>query len=118
MSRRILKNQKFLEYYLEGNDASKEHLIKGANRDQIDSICECMLNVLNKNVRLEGSRKKRLCDNLCHHKKELNIILDRKTPIKKKKLLLVKASTQRGGAILPLILSTVLPLILNALSSK
>lgn len=118
MSRRILKNRKFLEYYLEANNVSKEHLLKGANNDQVNSICECMLNLLNNNINLDDQQRKHVCQKLCHHRKDLNIILNKKTPLKKKKKLLLKKSNQKGGAIIPLILSTVLPLVADFLISK
>lgn len=106
MARRILRNQKFQEYYLEADKRGRQHLIKGANKDQINSLCEATLNVLNKNVPVDDGTKAALCK----HKRAIHGVACKKTSIAKKK----KIFQQKGG-FLPIILSTVLPLLANAI---
>jgi len=106
MVRRILKNKKFLEYYLETDPKSRKRLLKGANHDQIKSLCEATLNVVKKNINVPSKAKQELYK----HKAVIKRVAFKKEPISKKKSLLV----QKGG-FLPIILSTVLPLLANAL---
>lgn len=109
MERRILKNKRFLEYYLEADPSSRKKLLKGANNEQIKSLCEATLNVVKKNVRIPSHAKHALC----RHKTVIKRIAFKKEPIAKKKSLLV----QKGG-FLPIVLSTILPLLANALLSN
>lgn len=109
-SKRIARNKNFLAYYAEADKKRQKSLLKSASKDQIDCICELALNVVNKNIPVHSSTKQALC----HHKKILCTIADKKVALGKRKRLLV----QKGGAILPLILSTVLPLIAQALFPK
>ena len=66
----------------------------------MNSICECVLNVLNGNVKLSGCVTRKLRK----HKAVLCKVADKRVPISSKKKLIV----QRGGFLLPL-LSAVLP---------
>lgn len=106
-SKRILRNQKFLEYYLEADNARRKSLLLGASKDQINCLSEVALNVVNKNVPIDSSTK----HILCNHQKAVCKIVDNKLSVGKRRKLLV----QKGGAILPLILSTIIPLIVNSL---
>lgn len=106
-SKRILRNQKFLEYYLEADNLRRKSLVAGASKDQINCLSEATLNVVNRNIPIEPSTK----HVLCNHKKALCKIVDKKLSIGHRKKVLI----QKGGAILPLILSVVLPMIANAL---
>lgn len=109
MVRRIIRNKKFLEYYLETDPKSRKSLIKGASQDQIKSLCEATLNVVKKNVSIPAHAKHALCK----HKSIIKRIAFKKEPIAKKKKLLI----QKGG-FLPVILNTILPLLATALFSK
>lgn len=106
-SKRILRNQKFLEYYLEADNIRRKSLLKGASKDQINCLSEAALNVVNKNIPVDSSTK----HVLCNHQKAVCKIVNNKLSVGKRKKILV----QKGGAILPLILSTVLPLLAKAL---
>jgi hypothetical protein len=106
-SKRILRNHKFLEYYLEADNLRRKSLLKGASKDQIDCLSEATLNVVNRNVPIDTSSK----HILCNHKSSLCKIVNKKLSIGHRKKILL----QKGGAILPLILSTILPLIANAI---
>ncbi len=106
-SKRIAKHHKFLEYYLEADNKRQKSLIQSASKDQVNCLCEIALNVVNRNIPIHPSTKRVLSD----HKKAICTIADKKVSIGKRKKILV----QKGGAILPLLLSTVLPLIAQAL---
>lgn len=109
-SKRLHRNQKFLEYYLEADKQRRRSLVLGAKKDQIDCLCEAALNIVNTNIPVAQSVKHQLCK----HKKHLHKIIDKKHPIKNKKKLLA----QHGAGFLPLILTTLLPLLTNALFPK
>ncbi len=106
-SKRIQRNQKFLEYYLEADNLRRKTLLNGASRDQINCLSEAALNVVNRNVPISPTTK----HVLCNHKKVLCKIVNKKLSIGQRKKVLI----QKGGAILPLILSTLLPMIANAI---
>lgn len=106
-SNRLQRNKKFLEYYLEADKQRRKSLILGAKKDQIDCLCEATLNVINTNVPVSTAVKSQLC----RHKKHLNRIAYQKEGLKTKKKILL----QKGEGFLPLILSTVLPLLAQAI---
>lgn len=103
VSSRVNRNKKFLEYYLEADKTRRRSLLQSAKKDQIDCICEVALNVLKKNVPVSSSVR----DQLSKHRKYITKIAVEKGAAKSKKRVLV----QRGGAFLPLLLSTVLPFL-------
>lgn len=108
-SKRILRNQKFLEYYLEADNTRRKSLLMGASKDQINCLSEAALNVVNRNIPIDSKTK----HVLCNHQKAICKIVNKNLSVGKRKKLLA----QKGGAILPLILSTILPLIAQAFSS-
>ena len=110
MSRRILKNRRFLEYYLEADGTQRKKLLQHANKEQIDSMCECALNVVKRNVPIDDCTKSALCK----HKNAICEVALKKRPLARRKKILI----QKGGAFLPIILQTVLPLLASALLSK
>ena len=75
-------------------------ILSNCDRELVNSICECVLNVLNGNVKLSGCVTRKLRK----HKAVLRKVADKRVPISGKKKLIV----QRGGFLLPL-LSAVLP---------
>jgi len=78
----------------------RKAIISNCDRELVNSICECVLNVLNGNVKLSGCVTRKLCK----HKAVLRKVADKRVTISSKKKLIV----QRGGFLLPL-LSAVLP---------
>ncbi len=79
-------------------------MINSANKELINTICECILNCLNGNVTLKDSEKLQLSK----YKYYLRQLLQKKTvSIKKKKQVL----KQKGAGFLPIILSAVLSLL-------
>jgi hypothetical protein len=75
-------------------------IVSNCDRELVNSICECVLNVLNGNVKLSDCVKRKLRK----QKNVLRKVVDKRVPISGKKKLIV----QRGGFLLPL-LSAVLP---------
>ena len=78
----------------------RKAIVSNCDRELVNSICECVLNVLNGNVRLSGCFARKLRK----HWTVLRKVADKRVPISGKKKLIV----QRGGFLLPL-LSAVLP---------
>jgi len=78
----------------------RKAIISKCNKELVNCISECDLNVLNGNIKLSGCVTRKLQK----HKATLRKISDRRVPLSKKKKLIV----QRGGFLLPL-LSAVLP---------
>ena len=65
-------------------------IISNCDRDLVNSISECVLNVLNGNVALTGCVKRKLSK----HRLALRKLVDRHVPLQGKELLIV----QRGGS--------------------
>jgi len=79
-------------------------IIQGADKELINTICECILNCLNGNVKLNEKE----VNTLAKHKKYLRQLMSKDNKsIKKKKQILV----QKGTGFLPIILSAVLSLL-------
>ena len=87
----------------------RKAIVSNCNKELEKSICECVLNMLNGNVKLSG------CDTykLRKHKAFLRKVDDKLFPLSSKKKLIV----QRRGFLLPL-LSAVLPRSLVSYSSR
>ena len=79
-------------------------IIQGADKELINTICECILNCLNGNVKLNETE----VNTLAKHKKYLRQLLAKDSRAhKKKKQILI----QKGSGFLPIILSAVLALL-------
>ena len=72
----------------------RKAIISNCDRELVNSIFECVLNVLNGNVKLSGCVTRKLC----RHKAVLRKLSDKRVPISGKKLIV-----QRGGFLLPLL---------------
>ena len=77
----------------------RKAIISNCDRELVNSICECVLNMLIGNVKLSGC----VTLKLRKHKAVLRKVADRRIPLSSKKLIV-----QRGGFLLPL-LNAVLP---------
>jgi len=108
MSARIKKNKNFLKYICSCDAKKRRVLIKSASPDEINSLCECILNVYKKNIPVSKSAVARLRP---FKKAVSTLATKKKLSLKKKKHLL----NQRGGALIPLLLSTLLPTLLSKL---
>lgn len=91
---------------MDADKKSRKHLLKGANKDQVDSLCEATLNVVKKNVPVTPAIKQALMK----HKKIITKLALKKEPLHKRRKILI----QKGG-FLPTVLATVLPLLVNSL---
>ena len=89
MTRRLQHNAPYLHVLARGSDKQRQGVIQGANKELIACLCECALNVLNGNVHLKPSEKKKLLK----YKRHLRALSNKKTPALKKKKLL----RQKGG---------------------
>ena len=78
----------------------RKAIVSNCDRELVLSICECVLNVLNGNVRFSECVARKLRK----HRAVLRKVADKRVPLSGKKKLIV----QRGGFLLPL-LGAVLP---------
>lgn len=109
MVKRILRNKRFLQYYAVADKSRRRNLLKGASKDEIDSLCEATLNVVKQNVDIPVSTK----EEICKHKRTICKVLKQKGNTTSRKRLLI----QKGG-FLPIIINTILPLLASALFSS
>lgn len=108
MSTKIKKHAAILKYL--ANTASPstcKSFINTANKEMIDVLCECGLNILNGNVHLTANQRKQLN----RHKNNLRCVTSKKTPLKEKKNLL-----QKGG-FLKALLAPILGVVGSLLGS-
>ena len=110
MSSRVRKNQYFLKYLASCDKKQRVSCIKNAKPDEIKSLCECTLNFYNGNVNV----KKEAIKKMTPYKTVLKKIASKKNKNTHLKSLLV----QRGGAFIPILLATILPQLVNYLSSQ
>ena len=103
MSRRVKKYKHHLKFLSVCDSKTCKDIIKSANGDLIEALCECAINVLNGNVTLNPAQKKRLSK----HKNILRKLTVKGSIPKKRKTL------QTGKGLLPVLLAPVL----GALSS-
>ena len=104
---RIKNNLSYLDALTKCKKTRLNSMIQNADKDVILTICECILNCLNGNIKIDEIAKKKLI----RHKEELRELAKpkKKSAIKHKKRILV----QSGGSILPILL----PIITQALSA-
>ena len=91
----------------------RNSIIENASKDNINSICECILNVSNGNVHINQHTYKKLKP----FSKTFKKLLDRKTKIKDKKQLII----QKGGFLqflIPAIVSGIASIISSTISSN
>ena len=88
MSQGVKKHANVLKWLSEGKPSDCRIIIKGADKDLVDTLCECGLNVLMGRVPLTPTQK----DRLRRYKNVLRKLTHKKTPIREKKALL-----QTGG---------------------
>ena len=106
MSRHVKSNAHLLKVLAECSPKLRKSILTNASVDLLQSLCECCLNILNGNVRLNSHQKRKLV----RHKHKLRALADRKVSNKRKKQLLV----QQGGflgAVLGPVLTTLAGLL-------
>lgn len=109
MPQRIERNKEFICFICKAKGKQLKSLMQNATDDQIKTLNEIALNVINGNVPLS----KQTFSKLGKGKKLLRIMADKKLSAKKK-----RKGIQKGGWILPLLASTVLPMIVDAIQKK
>lgn len=108
---RLERNSDFLRCLLKGPGSKRCKLIKKCSPDQLKTICDICFNILEGNVPLKDKKKKQLAKFA-----DTIRILGRKgrTPLTKKKKLLV----QKGEGILTAILVPIISAIAGSLISR
>jgi len=107
---RVEKNFDFLKILCKCNKKMRKSILENADKDLVATICECVYNCLNGNIELNADIKTKLK----RHKETLRKLVGKKKSIKLKKQIL----NQRGGAFLPILLSTVLSGLTSLFTSK
>ena len=96
MSKRLQAQAPYLHVLVNGNTKQREGILRGANKELVYCLCECALNVLQGNVKLDHTEKNKLRK----HKQRLRILSDKKVALGRKRKLLLK---QKGGWVTALI---------------
>ncbi len=97
---RVEKNVDFLKILSKCKSNMRTVILSNADKNLINTICECVHNCLNGNIELNNE----IIPKLKRHKNDLRNLVGRNKSLKIKKKIL----SQKGGAFLPLLLSTVL----------
>lgn len=108
MSRGVRNNLDLLKALVKAAPSQRKAILHSANRECIDALCECALNILIGNIPLTPSQKKKLIP----YKNHLRKLIDKKLSLKKKKGIL----SQRGGNFLSALLGPVLQGLVSVLS--
>ena len=108
MSERIRRNRDRLKLLYKSPPALRKVILRTANDDFINSLCEIALNILQGKIPLTTSQHKRLQK----QKKDIRLLANKSVVISKKKKRLIN---QTGGFLLPL-LSVAIPLITSLFS--
>ena len=102
---KALKHREFLSLLGKSKQGRRrKYLLEAASSDEIRSIAECALNVLQNRIKLNSAQKRKLG----RHKASLRYVAKRGTNIKKKRRML----QQKGG-----FLTSLIPLAISALTS-
>ena len=88
-----------LEFLSKCSDQMRKDILKNADKDLIQCICECVFNCLKGNVQLLKDEKIQLSK----YKQPLRDLIKNRQSIKNKRKILV----QKGGAILPFLLPAI-----------
>jgi len=100
-TKRLLRHYPLLKHLSKLSEPQKKNFIKTADKSLVQSICECCINILNRQVPLNASQKARLKRN----KRNLRNLILSKTAIGKKCKILQK------GVFWSAILSAALPIV-------
>lgn len=104
--RRIKANYHALHVLKNARPKLRKAIVSNCNKDLLNSICECVLNVLNGNIRISDCTKRKLRK----FRTSLRSLIDKRRPLVSKR----RVIQQRGGFLLPL-LSAVLPALAGLL---
>jgi hypothetical protein len=103
--KRVQKNIEILKVLCKCNNKMLKAIIHTSDKELISCICECILNCVNGNVKLNQDDLKKLKK----YQKTLYQLLNKYKPLKIKKKILI----QHGRGILPILI----PTIIQALST-
>jgi hypothetical protein len=106
MAKQVFKNIKFLKKLSKSSKKDLKALVRQASIPQLQAVCECCLNVVNRNCPIS---KPKLLKLRRHKAPLLNIAFRKDTPESKRRLLI-----QKGSGFLPVIL----PIALSYLAQK
>ena len=98
--RRIKANYHALHVLKNDRPKLRKAIVSNCNKDMLNSICECVLNVLNGNIRIVDCTMRKLRK----FRISLHSLVDKRLPLVSKR----RVIQQRGGFLLPL-LSALLP---------
>ena len=107
--KRIKLNYHNLHTLKDANPKVRKAIISNCDKDLINSVSECALNVLRGNITLSNCKKGRLRK----FKRQLRAVVDKRVPVTIKKRLII----QRGGFLVPL-LTAVLPALATFIFDK
>lgn len=103
--KRVQNNINYLHVLCKCNKKMLKAIIDSSDKELISCICECVLNCINGNVKVNDDDLRKLK----RYKKILRDLLNKHKPIKNKKKILI----QHGNGFLPILI----PTIIQALSS-
>ena len=109
--KRVIKYKKLLEILPKCNKKVINSIIKNSNKDFIYTLCECVLNVLNGNIKIS----KNIQDKLKHKKNFLRKLIKKSSIDNKKKII------QKGGfleILIPSIISGIASIIGSAINNN
>ena len=98
MSQRVNKYKHHLKFLAECDRKHCSHILKSADRELVKCICECALNVLNGNIPLDITQKRKLNK----YKQQLRQLSSNKSILQKRKII------QTGSGFLPLLLGPII----------
>lgn len=108
MSRLIKSNKRVLQFLAKSTPIQRKAILQKADKGLVNGICECVHNILRGNVQLNKRQKSKLRK----HKNVLRTLVNNKSLNSKKRILI-----QKGGTLLPLILTPLLTGAFQALFS-
>ena len=106
---RLWRNAPHLKALKKSSAKQRKNIISKGKADLINCICDCCLNLVNGNLKVNKVQRK----TLIHHAADIRALSKKGKSFKKRKEILV----QRGGFI-PALLTPVLTLIASALVRK
>ena len=101
---RLRRNFELLKALHKSKPARRKELLKAADKDLVESVCDCAKNVLNGNIHLNPARKR----TLAKHKKVLRELADPGITVEKKAKIFKRQKGGFIGALLPALLGPVL----------
>lgn len=105
----VKKNLELLKVLSKCKKGMLKAVINTSDRDLILTVCECILNCLNGNIKLSPKNR----DKLKKYKRTLRTLIQKRKSIKYRKKLLI----QQGSGFLPIILPSVISALASLFSS-